>query len=312
MYPMLIAIIISILILAAVLYGARFAYRIAFYSRNNGPHDPYAIPPGEQYEKVADRMLQHIYELEQLPYEQIYISSYDGTQLAARYYHNGDSAPLVIQFHGYRGNSIREFSGGSKLACRVGYNCLVVDQRAHGKSGGHTISFGIRERYDCKAWAEFAAQRFSNVPIILSGVSMGAATVLMASDLSLPSNVRGIIADCPYASPGAIIRKVCADMKLPQYILYPFVALGGFLFGGFKIWEASAIDSVRNTHLPILLIHGEDDRFVPCEMSKEIYNACAGEKTLLTIPMAGHGICYLVDTDQYEKAFESFIRKHCC
>lgn len=307
---MIIYIIVG-LILAAILYGAWFAYRIAFYSRNNKPKDVYAIPPGEQYEKIADRMLQQIYELEQLTFEQVYIYSYDGTRLAARYYHNMDNAPLVIQFHGYRGNSIREYSGGSKIAARVGYNSLVVDQRAHGKSGGHTISFGIKERHDCKAWAEYASKRFQNVPIILSGVSMGAATVLMASDLPLPVNVRGIIADCPYASPSAIIRKVCTDMKLPHQLLYPFAVLGGLIFGGFRIWESSALESVKHTKLPLLLIHGEDDRFVPCDMSKEIYKACKGRKTLITIPMAGHGISYLVDTEKYEQAFEGFIRKYC-
>ncbi len=304
-------IFIMILILAAVICGAWFAYRITFYSPNKNAQDIYAIPPGEQYEKVADRMLQQIYDLDQLPYEQIYIKSYDGTKLAARYYHNADNAPLIIQFHGYRGNSVREYSGASKLAIREGYNALVVDQRAHGKSGGHTISFGIKERFDCKAWAEFAAKRFQDIPMILCGVSMGAATVLMASDLTLPSNVRGIIADCPYSSPYKIIKKVCKDVKLPYLLLYPFVVIGALLFGGFCMWEACATKSVRHTHLPILLIHGEDDRFVPCDMSKEIYNACNSEKLLVTIPTAGHGICSLVDTEQYEQVFRNFVRKYC-
>lgn len=303
--------VILVLLIAAALYGAWFAYRMAFYSRNDTPQDVFAIPPGEQYEKIADRMLQQIHDLVQLPFEQVYIRSYDGTRLAARYYHNADNAPLVIQFHGYRGNGVREFSGGSRLARRVGYNALVVDQRAHGLSEGHTISFGIKERFDCKAWAEYAAKRFPNAPIFLSGVSMGAATVLMASNLKLPSSVCGIIADCPYASPGSIIKKVCADMKLPKNLLYPFVILGALIFGRFCIWKSSAVRSVKETSIPILLIHGEDDRFVPCDMSKKIYHACAGEKKLVTVPSAGHGLCYMVDTEQYEKAFEEFISRHC-
>ena len=303
--------VIVLVIFSALIYALWYSYRIAFYSPNNKEQDVYAIPPGEQYEKIADRMLLQIHEFQKLPFEQVYINSYDGTKLAARYYHNADNAPLIIQFHGYRGNAVREYSGGSKLAIRAGYNSLVVDQRAHGKSGGHTISFGIRERFDCKAWAEYAAKRFGNMPIILSGVSMGAATVLMASDLHLPANVRGIIADCPYSSPEAIIRKVCRDMKLPDKIIYPFIALGAFVFGGFRMGESSALDSVKHSNLPILLIHGDDDRFVPCDMSTEIKNACKGDIQLVTVPLAGHGISYLVDTERYENAFINFIDKQC-
>lgn len=308
---MILLYVLLLLIFAILVYALWFSYRIAFYSPNKKEQDVYAIPPGEQYEKIADTMLQQIHELQQLPFEQVYIKAYDGTTLAGRYYHNVDNSPLVIQFHGYRGNAVREYSGGFKLAIRAGYNSLVVDQRAHGKSGGHTISFGIRERFDCKAWAEYAADRFGDIPIFLSGVSMGAATVLMASNLQLPRNVRGIIADCPYSSPEAIIRKVCRDMKLPEKIIYPFVALSGLIFGKFRIWESSALDSVKHTELPILLIHGDDDRFVPCDMSKEIKKAGKGNIEMITVPKAGHGISYLVDTDMYEKAYLNFMDKNC-
>jgi len=267
------------------------------------------VPPGEQYEKIADAMLAQIHELNQLPFEQIYITARDGVKLAARYYHFKDNAPVQIQFHGYRGNGVREFSGGFKMAREAGFNAIVVDERAHGKSGGHTITFGIKERYDCADWVDYACKRFGeDTPIILSGVSMGAATVLMASELDLPYNVAAITADCPYSSPGAIIRKVCRGMKLPASLVYPFVALGARMFGGFRIWESTAIKAVQNTKIPILLIHGDDDRFVPCDMSREIYKACAGPCELVTIPSAGHGICYYVDEQRYSQALSKFFK----
>lgn len=303
-------IVLLCILLAIFIYAIWLSYRIVFYSPNKKPQDVYVIPPGEQYEKVAEKMLEQIHELQQLSYEQVYIKSFDGTKLAAMYYHNADNAPVVIQFHGYRGNAIREYAGCSKLAIREGFNSLVVDQRGHGKSGGHTITFGIRERYDCKAWAEYAAKRFGNVPVFLCGVSMGAATVLMASNLDLPANVKGIIADCPYSSSEAIIRKVCCDVKFPDKIVYPFVVLGALIFGGFRIGASSALESVKQTNLPILLIHGDDDRFVPCDMSNEIKKVCNSDVQMLTVPSAGHGISYLVDTEKYEKAFADFIKKY--
>ena len=296
-------------LLLIVLLIAGFSYRTAFYSSAHRKEDHYALPQGEQYEKERQRMLSLIRRMDDIPYESVSISARDGTRLFARYFHVRDGAPLQIQFHGYRGTALRDFCGGNKLARESGQNTLVVDQRAHGRNGGRTITFGIRERMDCLCWAEYASQRFgSNTPIFLSGVSMGAATVLMASELELPCNVIGIIADCPYSSPEAIIRKVCReDMHLPPALVMPFVRLGARLFGHFDLKEASAVQAVRNTDIPILLLHGEDDRFVPCDMSREIFDACAGEKTRITFPGAGHGLSYIVDTVRYSEAVSRFV-----
>lgn len=288
---------------------AWYSYRTAFYSPKKRTEDCYAIPKGEQYEKERQRMLSLIREMDEIPFETVTISAQDGTKLAARYYHIRDGAPLQIQFHGYKGNALRDFCGGNKLARESGQNTLLVDQRAHGKSGGTTITFGVRERLDCLCWVEYASQRFgSDTPVFLSGVSMGAATVLMASELELPANVVGIIADCPYSSPEAIIRKVCQqDMHLPPVLVMPYLRLGARLFGHFDLREASAVQAVRNTNIPILLLHGEDDRFVPCEMSREIFDACTGEKTRITFPGAGHGLSYIVDTETYSEAVSRFV-----
>ena len=296
------------LILLSILI-AWYSCRTAFYSPEKRKEDNYAIPKGEQYEKERQRMLSLIREMDEIPYEAVTISAQDGTKLAARYYHVRDGAPLQIQFHGYRGTALRDFCGGNKLARESGQNTLVVDQRAHGRSGGTTITFGIRERLDCLCWAEYADQRFgSDTPVFLSGVSMGAATVLMASELELPANVVGILADCPYSSPEAIIRKVCReDMRLPPVLVMPFIQLGARLFGHFDLREASAVQAVRNTNIPILLLHGEDDRFVPCNMSREIFDACTGEKTRIPFPGAGHGLSYIVDTETYSEAVSRFV-----
>ena len=158
------------------------------------------------------------------------------------------------------------------------------------------------------AWAEYAAQRWPGVPISLAGVSMGAATVLMASDLPLPEEVKGIIADCGYSSPRAIIKKVC--WNLPKYfrVLYPFTSFSAALFGRFDPDSGSALGAVSNTRLPILLIHGETDAFVPCEMSREIREACASPVRLETFPGAGHGVSYLSDPERYGRVVLAFLR----
>lgn len=300
--------VFSVIFTGFVLWISKFCYRMAFYNLNEKEQDIYVVPPGKQYEAVADTILEMIYEVDQLSYDLVSITARDGLHLVGRYYHFHDNAPVQILFHGYRGNAFREFSGNNRLAVKLGFNCLVVDERAHGRSGGHTITFGIKERYDCLDWVKYVCKRFGgDTPIILSGVSMGAATVLMASNLELPPNVRAITADCPYSSPGAIIRKVSRDVRLPAWLAYPFVMIGALVFGKFKIWQSSPVKAVKEARIPILLIHGEDDRFVPCDMSREIYAACNGFAKLVTVPGAGHGLSYLVDTALYERTFREFL-----
>jgi fermentation-respiration switch protein FrsA (DUF1100 family) len=136
---------------------------------------------------------------------------------------------------------------------------------------------------------------------------MDAATVLMTSDLELPENVVCMMADCPYDSPGGIIKKVCRDRKIPDKLAYPFIKLTAKLIGKFDLEATSAAQAVKQAKIPILLIHGEDDRFVPCQMSESIAKVCASSVKLVTIPNAGHGLCYMTDSERYERESVRFL-----
>jgi fermentation-respiration switch protein FrsA (DUF1100 family) len=138
---------------------------------------------------------------------------------------------------------------------------------------------------------------------------MGAATVLMASALPLPSNVVGIVSDCAYSSPEAIIRKVCRDMGNSDRIGFPFVRLSARVFGGFSVMDGGAVEAVKHAKIPVMLKHGAEDDFVPVSMCHDIYAACASPKELLIIPKAGHGLSYFYDTDRYTLAVLSFKLK---
>lgn len=300
-------IILCILSLAIAYY----AYRIAFYSPKRNPEETYKLPQGNQYEKELKNIKMWIEEVLALPYEEIYISSTDGKKLYGRYYHIADHAPIQIMFHGYKSSAYLDFCGGIKFARKSNQNMLVVDQRSHGRSAGSTITFGIKERNDCVSWINYACSRFgTDTKIILSGLSMGAATVLMAANLKLPSNVVGIIADCPYSSPKEIIQKVCQeDMHLPAKLMYPFIKLGAHIFGQFNLDECDALSAVKQSTVPILIFHGDDDRFVPCTMSQKLKESCPDKVTLELVHGAGHGLCYLVAPKQYEEATTQFLNR---
>ena len=149
-------------------------------------------------------------------------------------------------------------------------------------------------------------------PLILGGLSMGAATVLLASDLELPPSVRGIIADCGFSSPYEIMKSVFrAHCRwLPAG---PFLALTDVftrLFAGFSLKGASTLDAVAKTKLPILFIHGTGDTFVPCSMTQAAYDACAAPKQLVLVSDAGHGCSYLVDRPRVQAELAAFLSKY--
>ncbi len=295
---------------AACFVGLLYCYFAAFFSPQHGEQNPYRLPPGRQYKACREEMNTLAGQLAALPFEPVEIRSYDGLRLYGRYYETAPGAPLQIQFHGYRGIALRDFCGGALLARKLGHNLLLVDQRAHGRSGGHTICFGIKEQRDCQSWVAYAARRFGeNTPIFLVGVSMGAATVLMAAALPLAGRVVGVLADSPYTAPRAIIQSVCAHRFSRRLAPAATAAVGwaARLFGRFSIDAASPLQAVAAARVPVLLLHGEDDRFVPCEMSRELYAACTAQKRLVTFAGAGHGLGYLADPAGYEAAVGDFI-----
>ena len=299
------------LALAAILLGAAYVtYRIVFYSPNKTQNDDFSLPVSDQTEPLLETIKAMIREVNAIPYERVSVTSFDGLRLAGRYYHQRDGAPLAILFHGYRGTPARDFSGGTQLYRDEGFNLLMIEERAHCTSEGHTVTFGVKERQDCLKWIEYAQKRFGeDTPVLLCGISMGAATVLMASGLRLPDCVKGIIADAPFTNPKEIIVKVCRDRKLSPRIVWPLLRLGARIYGGFDPTGADAAEAVKSSPVPILLIHGEDDRFVPCEMGRRIAAANPDRVELHTFPHAGHGLSFLVDRPRYEQIARTFLAR---
>lgn len=296
------------LVLGILFGGAYYAYRIAFYSPSK---DREKIPStqGAQYDPYRQEMKRLFHQLQNRPCEFVTIASHDGLTLSGRYYHTADGAPLDIGFHGYRSSPLTDFTGGSDLSISLGHNVLLIDHRAHGKSEGRTITFGIKERRDLLQWVNYAVERFgADVKIVLYGISMGGATVLMASELELPENVKGIIADCPYSSPLDIILNVGRNMPIPNWLIAPFAKLGARIYGGFDLEETSAEQAVQKAKVPILIIHGEADRLVPCEMS-DIVSQNPEKITRVTFPNANHGLSYLEDTARYKQIVVEFLNR---
>ena len=294
---------------ALVLAVAYICFYIAFYvpEKNKQPKAEFELPEGKIYEQYADAMIGWMKEVRAIPCQEMEITTFDGLKLRGKYYECDPNAPIELMFHGYRGAAERDLCGGVQRCFKLGRNALLVDQRGSRGSEGNVITFGVKEHKDCLCWVEHMIRHFGpDVKIILTGISMGATTVLMAAGEELPANVIGVLADCGFTSARDIICKVIRQMGLPDKLAYPFVRLGAKLFGGFNLEESDATQALKKCKLPVIFYHGTTDDYVPMEMSQKNYDACASTKKLVCIPGAGHGLSYLIDPPGYLSTLRDF------
>ena len=171
-------------IIALILITSLVCFLMVFYSpkRKVLREDEYEIPKGDIYKVYQDDMIAWTKQIRSMPHEDLEVRSFDGLTLRGKYFEYEAGAPIELLFHGYKGNAERDLSGGVERCFKLGRNVILIDQRAAGKSDGHVISFGINERRDCHTWVKYAIERFGkDVKLIIGGVSMGAATVMMAA-----------------------------------------------------------------------------------------------------------------------------------
>lgn len=294
------------------LLTAYICFRIVFNASRKGEnHEEISLPAGKAYVPYKEEIIHWTQRKRALPYQEFCIQSFDGLTLRGRYFEYEPGAPIELMVHGYHGTAERDMSAGIFRSFSVGHSAFLVDQRASGYSDGHVITFGINESRDCRQWVDFLIEHFGpEVRIMLAGISMGAATVLMAAGEPLPEQVEGVLSDCGFTSAKEIICEVMKKLHLPPKLLYPFMRLGARLYGGFALEERSPIEAVARCPLPVIFYHGDNDQLVPHWMSKANFDACAAPKKLVTIPGAGHGLAFLRDKEGYLRELVAFCKEN--
>ena len=240
------------------------------------------------------------------------LTARDGTPLVGHWYENPNAKRIVVAMHGWRSRWDQDFGLIAPFLHENGCSVLYAEQRGQNASGGSHMTFGLLERYDCVDWVNWAVSHTApNLPVYLAGISMGATTVLMAGGLDLPDCVKGIVADCGFTSPHAIWKHVAEQNLHLNYDLHQSwvdrlcrrrIHMGAE--------DASTLDAMAVCKVPVLLVHGSDDSFVPVEMTYENYKACAAPKTLVIVPGAAHGLSYLTEPERYQQALLSFWQKN--
>lgn len=263
------------------------------------------------YRKYVDHIQDADRWLAQHNAQDVYITSQDGLKLHALWVPAENPKGSIIFAHGYRSTPLLDFGLVLSYYHSKNMNLLLPYHRAHGKSEGKLITFGVLESNDMQAWIAYHDRFLCDCPVILSGLSMGASTVLYLANRDLSPNVKGIIADCGFTSPHEILACVFRDVThlwaAPSLLVAELCAR---CFGGFSFWQCDTRKSLSCSRIPVFIVHGKADDFVPCEMSQEAYDSCTSNKKLLLVEGAGHGVSFLVEKEKYIQLIDAFLAEN--
>lgn len=303
--------IISLIVIATValililiyLYIGKYFYNIAI----NPSSDKSALGIGEMPEEEKNQNIEWLKNNS----KDVYITSTSNGNLKLHAYEiesNPNNNIWAIVVHGYTKDGIEMKKYAEKFK-EKGYNVLLVDLRGAGMSAGNYIGFGWHDRLDIIDWINHLIEKDLNCNIILFGISMGAATVMMATGETLPSNVKVAIEDCGYTSVYDIFaNKIENVFHLPSKPVLRVASFVTKMKAGYTLYEASCIEQIKKSKIPTLFIHGSEDTFVPYNMLEILYNTANCPKEKLVIENAGHAESESVNPELYWKTIDNYLR----
>lgn len=239
----------------------------------------------------------------------VYVKSDDNLKLHASLIENKNAIGTIIEVHGYRSDARSDLFPSVSEYYNMGYNILLIDQRASNQSEGKYITFGIKESKDIIKWVDFINDRYKNKRIILAGISMGASTILMSAKyITDDMNIKAILVDSGYISP---YREVLYCIKhyfhMDGILFIDAINLWCKLFAKYKLNENDTVSSLSNCNIPILFAHGLIDDFVPAKNTMINYEKYKGPKRMEIFDEATHGIGFLTETTRYLNCVKEFL-----
>lgn len=262
-----------------------------------------------EYAKINDEVREWLKEQE---LEKVCIRSIDNLTLRASVLMSKKQTDkFAVLFHGYRSRGLESMAQYAKIYYDMGFNVIIPDARAHGESDGKYIGMGVLDRFDCLRWVEYINGAYGKTSrIVLHGASMGASTVLMAAELFKDDdNVMAIVADSAFTNAWEVL-----SLELKKYFKIKFLPILQVAdeickrTAGYSFKDGDARKSLANSHIPVMLIHGSDDKLIPLQMTYDNYDLCAAEKKELFIAEgAGHVCAHYEHKDEYERRLKRFI-----
>ncbi|MBQ3558214.1 MAG: alpha/beta hydrolase [Agathobacter sp.] len=236
------------------------------------------------------------------------VKTFDGQELWVGFVPgNPENKHYVVLSHGYTSTRYGMYKY-VVLWRKMGYNCVIYDNRGHGVNKPATITFGIKESRDLMAVIEDTYERYGrDIRIGLHGESMGAGLQLMA--LEYKPKVDFIINDCGYSEILPVLRwKTQQGFRFPGWLADLASPVCKLLFG-YRFEDVRPIDRLRENEIPICFVHGTNDTFTAHWHSEKMYEANKGYKELHLFEGVDHADCVVDDTERYMKMMQAFVKK---
>ncbi len=268
----------------------------------------------EQKKNIVVPMRKEALEkLDSYTYEPMNIKADDGLKLVGRLYRTSSANPkgLLVCAHGYNSNPLRVYAYITPYLLEDGWDCLLINLRAHADSEGKYSGFSILEQEDVRCWLTHVVDKYKK--IFLYGHSMGAATMGLAASRPLPINVKGVIFDCGFSNAKDVIYRVLPK-KLMTFIkpMFWIADLIARIVCGFSYLSKNneLRNNIQKTQLPFLFIHGTKDEVVPIEHGYELDKLCPTEHTFNVFEGAEHMASIYLEPERYIKLVKEFINKY--
>jgi len=225
------------------------------------------------------------------------------------------TSKTAILVHGYKDRAESMLHIAYIYNHDMGYNVVLPHLHGHGDSEGDHIGMGWLDSKDVIEWVTTASSMFGNSPsnsqIVLHGISMGAATVMCVSGNTCPNAIKCFVEDCGYTSVwDEFASELHNQFDLPDFpLMYTTSALCKLRYG-WSFGEASALNQVKKSTLPMLFIHGDADTFVPYPMLDKLYNAKQhGYKEKYVARGSEHARSFTDHQEEYTLRVKNFVNK---
>ncbi len=269
---------------------------------------PYRRPLTAAMLERVDRDFSHIGAVR----EDMEVRAPDGTVLRGwKVRPRAPNRDWVLLFHGV-GDSRLGVLAYAEMLLRNGYGVVMLDQRAHGTSGGNLATYGWKERDDTRAIvsALFSAE---NVHCLFAlGESMGAAIALQSA--AVEPRIDGVAAESPFRNLQEVSYDYVALKGSPwlgKTLLRPVAdvaLLTAHVESGIPTGEISPERAVAKRPFPVLLICGSKDRSIPLRHTEAVYHAAIGQKELWVVPGAMHSGALGTAPAEFERRVLAFYQ----
>lgn len=302
--------LVALLLLFNIIIGY-IGYKNTF--KKVKPKNIYTMSSKSKYYPYQQKFIQGIEWYNTIEKEKIYVTNDRGLKLVGKLtkQNRKEKPNIVVFFHGWHDSGENEIScAGIPLLYKEGYDILIVDQVSHGESEGNIITIGVLEQTDVLLWVKKINEIYNNnCNIILSGMSMGANMVMLASNKEM-NNVRAIIENCGFTNAYDVLKYASKSKYNISGFTFAFINIFFIIKTKLSLKKFDARKTLNNSLYPVLFIHGKSDPTVPYQMAIDLYNSCTNKKEILIVEEAIHLTSRLTRQDKFDEVMLSFLNKY--